>query len=152
MSVTPIHVYTDVLLAYLGSMSTRLLEHHIGIHVVLTHIHGLTDTWLSGLEDSVNGREIDREGGWVLGGGKVKREVGGARRGMYDTGSSGYGFSHMFTTRCTHARTHTHMQTYLSVLSGLEGGLPRFGCGSNVLHDANMNEEGGVFKRNAIAV
>ena len=47
-------------------MSTCFLEHGKSEGVVFGHIHSLADVRLAGLEDGVNGREIDREGGRVL--------------------------------------------------------------------------------------
>ena len=52
--------------AYLGSVSAGFLERQDSVHVVLVHVHGPAQVGLAGLEDGVNGREIDREGGWVL--------------------------------------------------------------------------------------
>ena len=52
--------------AYLGSVSAGFFESQDGVHVVLVHVHSPAQVGLAGLEDGVNGREVDREGGWVL--------------------------------------------------------------------------------------
>ena len=56
----------------------------------------------------------------------------------------------MATHTHTHTRTHAHTQ-YLSALPSLESGLPCFGCGSDVVHDSNMDKDGGILERTTTA-
>ena len=53
----------------------------------------------------------------------------------------------MYMHTHTHAHAHTHTHTHTSVLPCLEGASDRFGRGSNVVHESDMDEERSVLER-----